>query len=64
MIKAVLSHTILVRLDMSKDIEMFAIGESDEPVVGTEIFDPNMPSNLDFDSKEEENLTERGAFKA
>ena len=49
---------------MSKDIEMFAIGESDEPVVGTEIFDPNMPSNLDFDSKEEENLTERGAFKA
>lgn len=38
---------------MSKDIEMFEISDKHE-VVGTEIFDPNMPSNLDFDDKEED----------
>lgn len=33
---------------MSKDIELFEISDKNE-VVGTEIFDPNMPSNIDFD---------------
>jgi hypothetical protein len=32
---------------MSKDIEMFEISEKEE-VIGTEIFDPNLPSNIDF----------------
>jgi hypothetical protein len=36
---------------------MFEIGEKNEgneAVVGTEIFDPNLPSNIDFDEKEED----------
>lgn len=32
---------------MSKDIEMFEISDKNE-AVGTEIFDPSLPSNLDF----------------
>lgn len=37
---------------MSKEIEMFEISDQND-VVGTEIMDPNLPSNLDFDEKEE-----------
>ena len=39
---------------MEKEIEMFEIKDKNDAVVGTEIFDPNLPSNIDFDEKEEE----------
>jgi hypothetical protein len=29
---------------------MFEISDSD-PVIGTEVFDPSLPSNLDFEEK-------------
>jgi hypothetical protein len=31
-------------------MEMFEISDSD-PVIGTEVFDPSLPSNLDFEEK-------------
>jgi hypothetical protein len=32
--------------------ERFEIAPEDDIVVGTEIIDPNLPSNLDFDQRE------------
>lgn len=37
---------------MNKEIQMFEIAEHND-VVGTQIFDPNLPSNIDFDHQEE-----------
>jgi len=39
---------------MSKDIEMFEISDKNEPV-GTEIFDTNMPSTINFEEKPDNN---------
>jgi hypothetical protein len=38
---------------MDKNIEMFTISDKIEPI-GTEIFDENLPSNINFDDKEDE----------
>jgi hypothetical protein len=44
---------IITKSVMSKDIEMFEISDKEEPI-GTEVFDANLPSNIDFDNHEHE----------
>jgi hypothetical protein len=46
---------------MSKDIEMFEISDREEPI-GTEIFDGNLPSNIDFDHEHEHEQIESVPF--
>lgn len=43
----ILLKLLLLINSMDKDIEMFQISDK-EPTIGTEVFDANLPSNIDF----------------
>ena len=43
---------VILLLMTTNNDERFEIAPEEDAVVGTEILDPNLPSNLDFDQRE------------
>lgn len=52
MISGVEREGVILLLMATNNEERFEIAPEEDAVVGTEILDPNLPSNLDFDQRE------------